>query len=159
MELPDEKTIEEVAKAIKSMEFSYLARFADTINRYHEITLNKEGVNRLQWGAMSLLIVRGGCLTPTQLARLMFRSKHSITKVIDSLEREGFVLRDRVGKDRRTIQVRITSAALDYMNRVFSSGTDPSQKVLSAIDENDRVVLMDLVQKLQRKMKEYIPDL
>ena len=159
MELPDEKTIEEVAKAIKSMEFSYLARFADTINRYHEITLNKEGVNRLQWGAMSLLIVRGGCLTPTQLARLMFRSKHSITKVIDSLEREGFVLRDRVGQDRRTIQVRITSAALDYMKRVFSSGTDPSQKVLSAIDENDRVVLMDLVQKLQRKMKEYIPDL
>jgi hypothetical protein len=60
MELPSEKEIEDMAKAIKAMEFSYLARFADTINRYHEITLNKEGVNRLQWGAMSLLIVRGG---------------------------------------------------------------------------------------------------
>jgi DNA-binding MarR family transcriptional regulator len=159
MELPDEKEIEDVAKAIKSMEFSYLARFADTINRYHEITLNKEGVNRLQWGAMSLLIVRGGCLTPTQLARFMFRSKHSITKVIDGLEKEGFVIRDRVGKDRRTIQVRITSAALGYMKQVFSSGTDPSQKVLSALDENDRNVLLNLVQRLQRKMRGYIPDL
>ena len=159
MELPSEKEIEDVAKAIKAMEFAYLARFADTINRYHEITLNKEGINRLQWGAMSLLIVRGGSLTPTRLARLMFRSKHSITKVIDSLEREGLVIRDRAGKDRRTIQVRVTSAALDYMAQVFGRGTDPSQRVLSAIDENERKVLMDLVQRLQRKMKEYIPDL
>jgi len=100
MELPSEKEIEDVAKAIKAMEFSYLSRFADTINRYHEITLNKEGINRLQWGAMSLLIVRGGSLTPTRLARLMFRSKHSITKVIDSLEKADLVRRSRTQDSR-----------------------------------------------------------
>ena len=158
MELPSEREIEDVAKAIKAMEFSYLARFADTINRYHEITLNKEGINRLQWGAMSLLIVRGGSLTPTRLARLMFRSKHSITKVIDSLEKDGFAIRDRTGTDRRTIHVRITSHALDYITQVFGRGTDPSQPVLSCLDKNERKVLMDLVQRLQRKMREYIPD-
>jgi len=158
MELPDQKEIEDIATTIKSMEFPYLARLADTINRFHEITLKKEGVNRLQWGAMSLLIVRGGCLTPTQLARLMFRSKHSITKVIDSLEKDGFAIRDRTGTDRRTIHVRITSHALDYITQVFSRGTDPSQPVLSCLDKSERKVLIDLVQRLQRKMREYIPD-
>jgi DNA-binding MarR family transcriptional regulator len=110
-------------------------------------------------GGYELIDSQGGCLTPTRLARLMFRSKHSMTKVIDGLEKEGFVIRDRTGKDRRTIQVRITSAALGYIKQVLGRGTDPSQRVLSAIDEDERKVLINLVQRLQRKMREYIPDL
>ncbi|MFC1820632.1 MarR family winged helix-turn-helix transcriptional regulator, partial [Thermodesulfobacteriota bacterium] len=91
--------IEKAAEEIRSREFSYLASFADIINRYMDLRFKK--LNRLRYGVLSLLITRGGSLTHTRLAKLMFRSKHGITKVIDDLEKDGLVVRTPGSRDRR----------------------------------------------------------
>jgi len=154
--LPHSNEIENSAKVIRATEFLYLASFADMINRYVDIMFKKDIVNRLRFGALSLLIVRGGSLTPTRLARLMFRSKHSITKVIDSLEKDGFVIRDRTSEDRRTILVKVTSAGLDFVVRALREGDKNTREVVSCLDKDELRTLINLIQRMRRTMIEKI---
>src|SRR4030067_358884 len=88
---PGQDEIEKVADQIATTDFWRCVSFADTTNRYIEITMEKDNLSRLQAVAMWSLILKGGKSTPTQLARIMFRSKHSMTKIIDNLENEGLV--------------------------------------------------------------------
>jgi MarR family 2-MHQ and catechol resistance regulon transcriptional repressor len=150
--LPDSNAIENVAKVVRTTDFLYLASFADMVNRFIDIIFRKDKINRLRLGAMNILIARGGSLMPSQLARLTFRSKHTITKVIDSLEKDGFVKRDRSRKDRRAIRVKITSAGLDFVMQALNIGEPLTQQVMSSLDNDERKILVNLVQRLRRAM-------
>src|SRR4030042_3799961 len=83
--------IKKVAQQIREVNFWQCVTFADTIGRYCEITMKKDDISPLHAIAMYYLIRAGGSSTPTHLAELMFRSKHSVTKIVDNLEKEGFI--------------------------------------------------------------------
>ena len=148
--LPAKREIENAAKELRSREFLYLASFADIINRYMDIRFKK--LNRLRYGVLSLLITRGGSLTHTRLARLLFRSKHSVTKVIDSLEEEGLVIRDPATTDRRVVNVRITSTGINYVIRTFKYGDMITEEAMSCLKNNELKTLKTLIEKLRQAM-------
>ena len=151
-ELPNNNEIESTARVLKAREFLYLAAFADIINRYVDIMFRKDKISRLRNGVLQLLIARGGSLTPTRLGRLMFRSKNSMTKVIDNLEKDGLVIRERVDKDRRVVNVKITSDGLNFVIQSLSAGDELTGEVMSSLDENERKVMIDMVQRMRRTM-------
>ena len=91
--------LEKTAKQIESLEFLNCIHFADTLIRYVEIVMKKDVVSRLQGQALRYLILSGNSMTPTRLARMMYRSKHSMTKIIDNLEKQELVTREHTGKD------------------------------------------------------------
>jgi DNA-binding MarR family transcriptional regulator len=151
--LPGSTEIKDVGKAIKSREFTYIANFADVVNRFVDILLfGKESIFRLRWGAMSFLIVKGGSLSPSQLSQLLFRSKNSITKVVDSLEKDGLIIRTRVNKDRRTIRIKITLTGLEFVKQTLLKGDILTQEVLSCLSKDERKVLVNLIRKMRRTM-------
>ena len=154
---PDE--IEKVANQIAATDFWSCVCFADTTNRYIEITMENDNLSRLQAVAMWSLILRGGVSTPTQLARMMFRSKHSMTKIIDSLEREGLVVRDYTNKDRRVTHIKITSDGLEYVWQNFTKGNERAQKVMECLDTAERKLLVDLTERMRQKMAVIIDSL
>jgi DNA-binding MarR family transcriptional regulator len=154
---PDE--IKEVASQIDTTEFWKYVRFGDTINRYIEITMKKDNVSPLQSVAMYSLVLEGGTITPTHLSRMMFRSKHSMTKIIDNLEKEGLVIRDYTDKDRRVTHVKITSAGLEYVRQNFSKGNERAQKVMDCLDISQRKSLVNLTETMRKKLTELIDSL
>jgi len=150
--LPNDQQIANSAKAIRARDFIYLASFADTLNRYTDIMLRKDNVNRLRWGALDLLIVRGGSLTPTKMARLTFRSKHSITKVIDSLEKDGFLIRQHSDQDRRKIYIKVTLAGLEYVMQSLRRSDGVWNPLTSRLNRDERKLLLNLTERLRRMM-------
>jgi len=151
--LPRTDEIENTAELIRSREFLYLTSFADMINRYVEIRFkDKFGFNRLRFATLSFLVTRGGGLTPTKLAQLMFRSKHSITNLIDRLEEDGFVIRERVSKDRRTILVTITSAGLEFLARTINGHVEDEEEILTCLDKNEFEMLTSSIHKLREML-------
>jgi len=156
--LPHKGEIESTANVIRSREFLYLTRFADMLNRYVETKLHdrKSQLNRLRFNTLSLLVTREGSLPPTQLARHMFRSKHSITNVVDSLEKDGFVIRVRDNNDRRALSVKITSAGLAFLNQFLNSKAKDEEQIVSCLDKNETLLLMKLIRKLGQRLDERI---
>jgi DNA-binding MarR family transcriptional regulator len=149
-ELPHNSEIEIVKKILRKRSFLYLASFADTINRYIDIRIKKQ--NRLRYGVLSFLITRGGTLTHTRLARLMFRSKHSVTKVIDNLEKNGLVIREPEPKDRRVVRIRITSHGLNYVSQTLKDGDKITKEAMSCLNKNELETLINLIKKLREGM-------
>ncbi|MBI4320915.1 MAG: MarR family transcriptional regulator [Chloroflexi bacterium] len=150
VELPNSEEIVSLTAEIKRRQFPRLVVFADMVGRYVEARL-RDKYSFLEVNLLSFLIVRGGSLTPSKVAQLMLRSKHSMTRLIDNLEAQGFAERQlRVGEDRRYIQIRVTSAGMAYMRRFLDDVDLMEQEVMSRLDENEREVLMALTKKLGR---------
>lgn len=158
--LPHKGEIEDTVKVIRAREFLYLTRFADMLDRYVETKLHdrKSQLNRLRFNTLSLLVFRGGDLPPTQLARHMFRSKHSITNVIDSLEKDGFVTRIHDNNDRRSLSIKITSAGLTFLNQVLDYRAEDEEQIMSCLDKNEIALLMKMIRKLERRLDEKIDE-
>lgn len=72
--------------------------------------LNARVGSRLQFKTTDLdvldLIVRDGGMTPTALARRSGLHPATLTGVLDRLERDGWVVRERQATDRRAVLVR-----------------------------------------------------
>ncbi len=151
--LPDPDQVRALASALRSRQFPRLIVFADTVSRYVDSRLQ----NRASWleiNLVSFLVIRGGALTPSRLAQEMLRSKHSMTRLIDSLEAQSLVVRDRSGSDRRTVQIRVTMRGLDFIREFLKEIDLFEERVMSRLDENERKTLMQIEKKLGEIIRE-----
>ncbi|MDD1750755.1 MAG: MarR family transcriptional regulator [Methanothrix sp.] len=129
--------------------------FADVVCRYTQLIL-KSRVSWLRASALIFLITRGGSLTPSQLARIMLRSNYSITKLIDGLEKDRLVKRCPDRKDRRSINVEVTSEGLDYVTSSLSKTVTAERELKSWLSTEELEDLAPTIRKLRDKLIEKI---
>jgi DNA-binding MarR family transcriptional regulator len=146
--LPGNPEIENVAEQIRLRKYIYISAFSHAVNRYMNIVSRKSMANRTGIAVLTQLIVKGGILHPTELARLMWISKHSMTKVIDSLEKDGFVVRQRIDEDRRGVLIKITSYGLDFILEIMDKYDALWTDVIDTLNEKEQKELMKLLQKM-----------
>ena len=87
---------------------------------------------------------------PTELARLMWMPKYSMTKIIDSLEENGLVVRQRVDEDRRAILIKVTSQGLEFMEKNLTNHDVLWQSVIDSLEKSEQEELLRLMQKMVR---------
>src|SRR3972149_10368564 len=113
------ENIESMAKEIRTQAgnikvdtfLSYL-HTSDIINRYLDLLLPDRNISRAGFNVLHNLILNDGNMIPTDISKKTFRSKYSVTRVIDTLEKQGLVKRRPAGRDRRTRRVDITRKGL-----------------------------------------------
>ena len=117
---------------------------------YVNIISKQSTSNRTGIAVLTQLVVRGGILHPTELARLMWLSKHSMTKIIDKLEDDGLVSRHRIDDDRRAVLIKITSYGLDFILETLKTHDALWQNVIDSLDESEQEDLLRLLRKMVR---------
>ena len=142
----------QTADQIREVNFWLCVTFSDTIGRYCEITMNKDDISPLHALAMYHLVCGGGASTPTQLADVMFRSKHSVTKIIDNLEREGFIVRDFSSKDRRVTRIKVTPSGLKYVKQNQNKAELRAKQVMDCLSIDEQKTLVGLMDKMNVRM-------
>jgi DNA-binding MarR family transcriptional regulator len=156
---PVSKEIEEVARQVREVNFWLCVKFSDIVSRYCEITMKKDDISPLHAIAMYHLVCAGGSTTPTHLAEMMFRSKHSVTKIVDNLEKEGFIVRDFSSKDRRVTHIRITSAGLSYVRNNQDKANIRAKQVMDCLNVSDQKTLVGLTEHLCHQMTDILEKL
>lgn len=156
---PSPEEFKKAAEQIGELNFWQCICFADTLNRYLEITMKKDDISPLHHIAMYYLVRSGGSLTPTQLAEAMFRSKHSVTKIMDNLEKEGFIVRDFSSQDRRVTVIRVTVAGLEYVKKNQHKGEIRAKQVMDCMNEADQKTLTALTNRLNGRMTDILDKL
>jgi len=150
---PLPRNIRSALDKIKETDFWLCVQFADTLIRYLEITMKQDRVvSRLQGSALYFLLLNGGETTPTQLARDMLRSKHSVTKIIDGLEKEGLIARSSTNKDRRVTSVKLTARGLERVKQRFARGNARAGQVMAGLDVKEQKRLVALTERLRKRM-------
>jgi DNA-binding MarR family transcriptional regulator len=147
---------EKVAEQVGEVNFWRCVTFADTLKRYCEITMKKDDISPLHAIAMFYLVRAGGNSTPTHLAEQMFRSKHSVTKIVDNLEKEGFIVRDFSSQDRRVTHIRITPSGLKYVKNNQNKGNERARQVMDCLSADEDKTLTVITGKLNKRLTDIL---
>lgn len=122
------------------------------LNRYLDIRARKYGHNRSRLDIMHTLIIHDGVLKPTDLSKMTFRSRQTITQIVDSLERDGLVKRKLVSKDRRTKEVVITAKGLGSIRENLPDTLEVMNQAVPTLSQKQMQEFITILRQVRRHL-------
>jgi len=89
-----------------------------------------------------------GSLTQGEVSTKVLKSGSNMTTVIDNLERDGLVQRERDSKDRRVINVHLTEAGSGKVDAVLPKHVGALVEEFSVLSASEQLTLGELCKKL-----------
>jgi DNA-binding MarR family transcriptional regulator len=105
------------AQDLKVAAFLSLLYTSDVISKYIDMELSHQPISRSAFNILFNLILKGGSMMPTDISKAVLRSKHSVTKVLDTLEKQGYVKRLSNNVDRRVKSIVITTKGINLVKK------------------------------------------
>ena len=102
--------------------------------------LEDEGLTHAGWVALQRLDEQDG-LTVRELADSCFVSAPSITGVVDTLERDGLVVRNRMEADRRVVRLSLTPAGRERLLAARRVVRRDMRRLFADLVESDEAVV------------------
>jgi len=134
------------AEAAALAAYIKLMRAAESVTaRAHAVL--PEGVTITQFAALEARLHRGP-LFQTELALKLLKSGGNLTLVVDNLERDGLVTRERDATDRRRIRVALTPAGRKFIADLFPRVAASLTHEFSALTAAEQSTLARLCRKL-----------
>jgi DNA-binding MarR family transcriptional regulator len=116
-----------------------LARFEGTLARA-DFTLT-------QW--IVLIQLRDGCArTAADIASDLQHDSGALTRVLDQLERRGYLARKRSTRDRRVVELRLTRAGHRIVEELVPLVVDETNAALAPLSHEEFLQLRDYLQRL-----------
>jgi DNA-binding MarR family transcriptional regulator len=109
------------------------------------IGLSPSGFNVL----MALMNSADGALEPRDISERLLVSRPSVTGLLDTLERAGFVTRDRHPGDGRRVIVRLTDSAARLLQRHFPVHYAAQAQLLADLTDDELAHLVQLLRKIR----------
>jgi DNA-binding MarR family transcriptional regulator len=137
---------------------------ADAQLASHGISHGRFGVLMLLWrsseprsGDISITTAPCGPRTPAELADAAGVTRATMTGLIDTLERDGFVVREPDPSDRRMLLVRLTRKGENFLTRFLPLHFREVRSVMGALTEPERKTLVRLLGKIQQQSASLAP--
>lgn len=156
---PTKSELEKAAEVIHSKEHTYFADFSHAVTKFVNLTARKTGTNRLSITVMAELAINQGSLRPTDLSRFLYVSGDGITKVIDKLEKQGYIARVHIDTDRRTIHAKLTIKGLNTLMQAISSLDVYWENIFDVLSGDERKALNGILKKLTKQFSAEIKSL
>jgi DNA-binding MarR family transcriptional regulator len=98
------------------------------------------------------LLWNQGSMSQQQLADQMHKDKNSVTKLVDAIERKGFVYRQQNASDRRSNTLVLTEKALELRDHAKQKGISILDEMLEGISEAELRSFLSTLNKLNVNM-------
>ena len=102
--------------------------------------LDESGESMLAWQVLAVL-VRGGKCNQTDVAVALAQHPAGVSRLLDDLEKQGYVARSRDAADRRRVHVAATPEVTGAVDHVLEPLAEPERRALR--DLLRKVVLQD----------------
>lgn len=123
------------------------------LKQYIAAMLRMEGVPLTPEQFMLIdLLWNQGSMTQQQLADQMQKDKNSVTKLVDAIEKKGFVVREQNLKDRRANTLVLTEKALQLRDGAKRKGISILDNILEGISEEELRLFLSTLRKLNSNM-------
>ena len=93
-------------------------------------------------------LVGAGSLTLNQLAAKLYLDKSTTSRVVNALERKGYLRRTRHPEDGRAIVLRTTAAGAQLQTRIEAEMLQMMRNLLSEFDDEVRRSMVQLIGRL-----------
>lgn len=109
---------------------------------FEELQLTPPQIHTILW------IGHDGPMTMGELSRRVGITEKTITGVVDRLEREEQVTRQRDPEDRRLVRVVLTRRGVALFKRLSRTMTEQMTFLMSRVDPADRRILLDTLRRI-----------
>ena len=148
------------AKARATECYANLVRTGDLLIGLHNAAVAAQF--RLSASAKQALAVLDGAgepLEPGVIGERLLITSGSVTSLVDTLERAGYVTRSRHPDDRRKVLVEITDDGSALVDAMLPSIHARERVIIGdALDEKEQDTLLELVAKVQRSAQIHADD-
>jgi len=123
----------------------------------HHISQGRFGVLMLLWRSAQSPSLNSsgeagtGLRTPAELADAAGVTRATMTGLVDTLERDGFVKREPDPHDRRMTSVRLTSGGERFLRDFLPGHFQTITALMSPLTESERKLLVGLLGKIQQQ--------
>jgi DNA-binding MarR family transcriptional regulator len=90
----------------------------------------------------------GGQATPVEIARQLFRELHSVTEMLNRMNKEGLIRKYKSSGKSRTV-IKLTKKGLEVFNQSLHNQTD--KRIFSVLSEKEQEQLMACLWKVRNK--------
>lgn len=136
--LPHVLTDRSLSFLVRQAHRAFVARLADR--------LVPHGVSVAEWAVLRRLWQQEG-FTQVDLADCMRVRKASLTAVLASLHRKGFVRRTRRGEDLRKYHLFLTKGGRELKEKLLPIGVAINREAVAGIDSDDAALVAFLLEK------------
>ena len=98
------------------------------------------------------LLWNQGPLSQQELADQLQKDKNSVTKLVDAIERKGFVVRQQNPTDRRSNTIILTDLANSLKDDAKNKGISILDKMLAGISDEELCTFLNTLNKLCANM-------
>jgi MarR family 2-MHQ and catechol resistance regulon transcriptional repressor len=132
--------------------FIKLTRAAESVNAELKARNSMGGLTISQFGTLETLYFLGP-LTQGEIGRKLLKSSGNMTLVIDNLERDGLVRRERSDEDRRRVLIHLTYKGRRLIEGIFPQHAEDVTGIMRVLTAEEQEVLEDLLRKLGKGEK------
>jgi len=129
-----------------------LMRAAESVTSRTHRHLAERGLTLSQFAVIEALYHLGP-LSQREIGQKILRSSGNITMVIDNLEKNGLVKRERNQADRRFFIIHLTDKGYSLINNIFPAHAAVIAKDLGVLTADEQDALGRLCKKLGRGVK------
>jgi DNA-binding MarR family transcriptional regulator len=110
--------------------------FSGLLSRVSHADIESHGILPAYFGVMYAL-KDGISLSPTELRRYVFTGLSNLTTLIDRMERDGLVQRQRAQDDRRKVNVQLTERGKQVWEESAPPHYEKIEQMMSALSEEE----------------------
>jgi DNA-binding MarR family transcriptional regulator len=115
------------------------------------------GLTGPQLSVMKLLETMGD-LSLSSLSERIRAQNSTVTGIIDRMEREGLVVRERSTSDRRVVYIKLTPKGAALAKTIEVEPMEIFRTVLQALSKEDTKDLLRILGKLQKRVRALVPE-
>jgi len=131
--------------------WSLLHRVRDVFMRCEDERFRPYGITSEQYGVLMTLKYIGKSARPVDIARWLGHAPNSISMLIDRMVKAGLVRRTRDRKDRRAVNVTLTTKAEIALGPATRDGLEFIQNVMSPLLDEELSTVVQLLEIIRHR--------
>jgi DNA-binding MarR family transcriptional regulator len=130
-----------------------LAGLSTVVQRHLSRAEAGDGLTRARLSALALLVL-GGPRTLGELAAAEHVRPPTMTRLVQAMEADGLVVRERNPADGRSVVIRATARGMEQLEAGRARQIAPLAETIAALDGTDRLQLEDAADLLGRVLRD-----
>ena len=159
-----EEILERLRREFPTSDTKFLMMFIRVIHLQHAVPIlfdqyfSKMGLSKARFMVLIQLFMRGGekGLGISEISSFYNVSSATMTGVVDTLEKEGYVTRSHSTKDRRRVILKLTKRGQLFMRRFIPVHSSNLRNMMRSFSSGDLENLMQLNERLVESIEGFL---
>lgn len=132
-----------------TMEGYLLTKASVLMKRRLSVAIKKAGydITIEQWTILNVLWKNEG-LIQTEIAQKTFKDKTNLTRILDKMERDNLIVRNKNPKNRREYKITLTENGANIFSQLIPIAQNNNEILLQTLSSEERSLVVNAVKKI-----------